>query len=50
MNVRNCGEDAVMSAPASEPRPKATRVAPNAISMNFMFNTAGSGLLRAEAA
>ena len=33
---RNVNEYAVSAAPAKEPRPKATRVAPNAISMNFM--------------
>ena len=37
-NSWNAGERAVMVAPAREPRPKATRVAPNAISTNFMAN------------
>lgn len=38
---RKPDEEAVTSAPAREPRPKATRVAPNAISMNFMVNSMG---------
>ncbi len=36
---RNVNEYAVSAAPAKEPRPKATRVAPNAISMNFMCSS-----------
>jgi len=38
MNTRNPKENAVRRAPASDPTPKAARVAPNAISMNFMGN------------
>lgn len=41
-NSRKAGERAVTSVPAREPRPKATRVAPNAISMNFMANRSDS--------
>lgn len=50
MSNRNCrkgDEDVVTNAPAREPRPKATRVAPNAISMNFMANELHSVLFRA---
>jgi hypothetical protein len=39
---RKADERAVTSAPARDPRPKATRVAPNAISMNFMANQLAS--------
>jgi hypothetical protein len=38
----------VTTAPAREPRPKTTRVAPNAISMNFMPNQLHSVLFRAR--
>ena len=41
-NSRNADERAVTSVPARVPRPKATRVAPNAISMNFMANQLSS--------
>jgi len=44
---RKVDERAVTSAPAREPRPKATRVAPNAISMNFMVNQSDSVLFGA---
>ena len=37
-NSRKVDEKAVTTAPAREPRPKTTRVAPNGISMNFMAN------------
>lgn len=46
-NSRKVKEKAVTSAPAMEPRPKATRVAPNAISMNFMANPLSTDLLPA---
>ena len=49
MNPRKVEEKAVTSAPAMEPRPKATRVAPNAISMNFMANQLDSTLFDAGA-
>ena len=46
-NSRKVDERAVTSAPAREPRPKATRVAPNALSMNFMANQLVSALFDA---
>ncbi len=46
-NSRKVDEKVVTSAPAREPRPKATRVAANAISMNFMPNQLDSMLFRA---
>ena len=46
-NSRKVDERMVISAPAREPRPKATRVAPNAISMNFMVNQLDSTLFGA---
>ena len=45
MNSRKGKEMAVTSAPAREPRAKATRVALNAISMNFMASPLSTGLL-----
>jgi len=48
-NSRKVDERRVTSAPAIEPRPKATRVAPNAISMNFMANQLDSNSFDAEA-
>jgi hypothetical protein len=46
-NSRKVDESTVTNAPAREPRPKATRVAPNAISMNFMVNQLDSTLFDA---
>jgi hypothetical protein len=43
---RKVDERAVTSAPARDPTPKATRVAPNAISMNFMVNQSDSAGVR----
>lgn len=44
-NARNVDDVSVPSAPAREPRAKATRVAPNAISMSFMGEPSNSLLL-----
>ena len=41
-NVRNAGEAEVTSTPAREPRAKATRVAPNALSTSFMVDASRS--------
>jgi len=49
MNSRKVKEKAVTNAPASDPRAKARRVAPKAISMNLMANDSGSGSLPAGA-
>jgi len=48
-NSRKVNERTVISAPAMEPRPKATRVAPNPISMNFMANQLDSKSFDIEA-
>ena len=48
-NSRKVGERTIINAPAMDPRPKATRVAPRAISMNFMANQSGSKSFDAEA-
>ena len=45
MKSRKVREDAVTNAPASAPRPNATRVTPNAISINFMVDPSSSTLL-----
>jgi len=45
MNSRKVKEKAVRSAPAREPRPKATRVAASAMSMNLMANPLSTDLL-----
>lgn len=39
INSRNSKENAIRNVPASEPVKKASRVAPNALSMNFMAET-----------